>query len=527
MTCDSNEACPPGQRCDLSLSTCVSAPAAGGGSAGLSGVSGGTSSGGMNTSGGSAGAAPLGGAAGEGPGGGSGGAAGTAQTQYELIDDLEDNDERILQTMGRQGPWHIFNDQENGGNQVPPFSSFAPQMSGAAGTQYAVHTSGEGYGFAGVGFDLNNPEATPESASSQAIDASGWDGIAFYAKGSANLRLELPTRNFVPQDRGGSCANDCWNVYGHRLSGPLSSDWQEYKVPFHGLQRELGGTDPAFDASQLMSISFKHEGNAPFDFWIDEVRFYKEAGGNDPGGGAEAGGDPNNASCSFGTPQTGTGSFTWYYFSQGSFQEGDGYRTACGYFGRGAQGSGMNDRVENIANEAYFAAIPSESPENFDTARYCGACAEVENGDNRVIVTIIDACPTDNANAPCAMNRAGHLDLSVPAFDALGFATGNPTNTSWRFVPCPIEGNLVVRIKPGNPNQVYIENIRLPIQTVDMNGQMATRLSYGAWQLPGDAAGQMLRLTDVAGRVVTIPVSGASAGENQMTSAQFPACTQD
>jgi hypothetical protein len=200
-----------------------------------------------------------------------------------MIDDLEDDDGRIIVAGGRTGPWHIFNSQEGGGNQQPPSSSpFLPEMSGANGTQRAVHTSGDGYTYAGVGFDLNNPDSAPESAKSQPFDASTWDGIAFWAKGTGKVRLEVPTRSFVPSDRGGNCSSDCWNVYGHRLPSPLSAEWQEHRVAFSVLEREMGGMSPGFNPTEAMSISFKHEGNDRFDFWIDEIRFYKAAPG--PGG---------------------------------------------------------------------------------------------------------------------------------------------------------------------------------------------------------------------------------------------------
>jgi hypothetical protein len=425
-----------------------------------------------------------------------------------VIDDLEDNDARIVAKEGRQGPWHVFNNQGNGGNQQPSSSAFAPEKGGAKSTMFAVHTSGEGYEFAGVGFDLNNPEMAAESPKSQPYDASIWDGIAFWAKGTGALRVEIPTRNFVPRERGGSCNNDCWNVYGLDLPGGLSEEWREYRIPFAMLKRESGSTDPAFARGQLMSVSFRHEGSARFDFWIDEVRFYDE-----PRLGAA------NA-CISEPERDGNGSFTWYHFAQGGTKEGDGYRTACGYFGHGAAGGdGKDNKVDNIAEPGYFAAVPSESKEDFDTNEHCGACAEITNGDRRVVVTIVDACP----ESACKANRSGHLNLSVPAFEALQFDSGNPTNTSWRFVPCPVMGNVIVRIKPDSPKQVFIENTVLPLKSVQLEGERATRLDTGAWELASDAAGKTLRLTDTNDRVIEVQ-AGSAVGENQMTTQQFPAC---
>jgi hypothetical protein len=189
-----------------------------------------------------------------------------------LIDDLEDGDGRILVSSGRQGPWHVFNSSDTGAGKA-----ISPEMGGHSG-QYAMHTSGMGYMFAGLGFGLNNADTTPESAQSKAYDASAWTGVAFWVKagsnGSASLRVEAPMRDFVPTERGGTCTGNCWNVYGAAVTSPLTASWQEIKIPFSSMQRETGST-PAFDAKQLLTISFKHTASDRFDFWIDDVRFYK------------------------------------------------------------------------------------------------------------------------------------------------------------------------------------------------------------------------------------------------------------
>jgi hypothetical protein len=235
------------------------------------------------------------------------------------------------------------------------------------------------------------------------------------------------------------------------------------------------------------------------------------------------GGQPPTSCNIPGTSYNGNGSFTWYHFSQGTGRDGSGYRTACGHYGTA---SGMTDTVQNIASTSpassnYFVAFPGEGPSNFDTVRYCGACIQATNGSRSIIATVIDQCPKDS-NPLC--RNAGHLDLSYPAWQALGYSVGNPSNTTWRFVPCPVSGNIIVRIKPGNADQVYIENTITGINTVTMNGSPATHLSYGAWDLPGNAAGATLNLTDLAGRTVTVRVNGSTMGLNQDTGVQFPRC---
>jgi expansin (peptidoglycan-binding protein) len=232
---------------------------------------------------------------------------------------------------------------------------------------------------------------------------------------------------------------------------------------------------------------------------------------------------PESTPCNIG-PSHSDGSFTWYHFSQGTFQDGAGYRSACGYYGTA---NGTVDTIENIANMApasnqYFVAIPANGPNDFNTNEYCGACVELSNGNNKVIATVIDQCPI-TTNPLCT--QGAHLDVSKTAYDRLGYSVGNPTNTTWKFVACPVTGNVKVRIKPSNTTQVYIENGITSVSEVEVQGVgMATHLSYGAWELNTNAIGKTLILTDVAGRKLNIKVKDAGANVNQDTGVQFPKC---
>jgi expansin (peptidoglycan-binding protein) len=260
-------------------------------------------------------------------------------------------------------------------------------------------------------------------------------------------------------------------------------------------------------------------------------------GGSATGGSATGGSGPTT--CSLPT-HSGTGSYTHYYFGQGTFREGSGYRTACGYYGTegGSSSSGPNDTVQNIpsmspANAMYFAAIPGQG--GFDSKGNCGACVQItgQNGKS-VIATIADECPygSDGGNTICGANAGGHLDLSTAAFDAIGPFTnssgaqiGNPSNTTWKFVPCPVSGNLIVRIKTGNDNEIFIENGITAMKTVARGGENATRQAYGAWHFGTKLnQGDTLTLTDLAGRTITVQISSTSMNQNQDTGKQFPKC---
>ena len=228
-------------------------------------------------------------------------------------------------------------------------------------------------------------------------------------------------------------------------------------------------------------------------------------------------------------PNSGSGSFTYYWFGQGSYQENGHYALACGYHGSEQNPSKTDPRVDDITNIStphYFVAIPGASSDNFGNVDKCGACVELtgKNG-TKLVATVADECP-ENSNAPCAANPGGHLDVSYGAFSQLGFGSiGNPSGTSWKYVKCPVTGNIVVRIKVGNPNQIYVENTILPIKSISVGGAQATHLSYGAWQISRVAVGASLSITDYSDRTINYTVPGSlAADQDQNTGVQFPAC---
>src|SRR6185312_2165651 len=251
------------------------------------------------------------------------------------------------------------------------------------------------------------------------------------------------------------------------------------------------------------------------------------AGARVTGIGGSAGGATATACTNLMPSASGNGQFTWYYFGQGTGKDSQGrYQPACGYLG---SESGTTDTVDNIANTSpakntYFAAIPGNSSSDFNSRGSCGTCIQISNAGHTIIATIIDECPGDS-NPTCMRDPKGELDLSKSAFDALGFPTGNPTGTTWKAVPCPVTGNVVVRIKPGNQNEAYIENTILAIKSVTGPGGNASRQSYGAWHFNSNlGANSQLTLTDAADRMIQVTLMSGSMNQNQDTGKQFPAC---
>ena len=236
-------------------------------------------------------------------------------------------------------------------------------------------------------------------------------------------------------------------------------------------------------------------------------------GGAPASGGTKAatGGAPST------TPRTCTFPASWAPSSPTyTYYDLPNASTACGY-------NGSNNNISNIYNGQYFAAIPGHSSSNFDTNSRCGACVKINN----TIITIVDECPYDGGqNQPCANNPKGHLDLSRAATSAAG-VQGDPSKSgqaSWSFVPCPVTGNVKVRLKPGNNNEFFIENEILPIQSVTCGGQTGSRTSYGAWHFSANVNGTSCSATDIGNASITFTV-GNTQGQDVDTGVQFQKCS--
>lgn len=245
------------------------------------GDSGGTASMGGDSSGGNGSGASGSGASGSGASGSGGdgmGGDGPA-SGYELIDDMEDNNQFVAFTSGRNGPWGVYND-ESGGSQMPsPGFTTMMDVSGDAphsGSDYAAYTSGNGFSVWGAVLS-----ATMKSVGS--YDANAYSGLRFFAKAGAgankSMQIRLVTTDTDP--RGGVCSEEptpadehCYDHFLTQLS--LSEDWQRYEVYFDDFVQVNGGKQfPAPALGGLYTIEFLAPANLPFEFWIDDLEFIR------------------------------------------------------------------------------------------------------------------------------------------------------------------------------------------------------------------------------------------------------------
>lgn len=247
------------------------------------------------------------------------------------------------------------------------------------------------------------------------------------------------------------------------------------------------------------------------------------------GGGGDADADIDvDASVTSGEcrdlPQyNGTGSITWYTFSQGTTLVNCSYPTI----------PGTPDRVgfvytPDASAGSYFAAMNTA---DYNNAAMCGGCVEVVRGSTgaAVTVTIVDQCPV-GSNPLCT---EGHLDLSVAAYTQLAdqsaeghLGDGVDNTISWKYVPCPV-GENTVRVKLKEPdniywNQILVEGARYPIAAVSVNGASLTQTDYNYWGDMGKAP-FTIEIKDIHGSIISFTLPDRRAGDID-TGAQFPLC---
>jgi len=187
------------------------------------------------------------------------------------LDDLEDNNNQITKTNGRDGYWWSAAD--------PKGSKIDMQVAepGFGGSELAVHITGKtvpgkaeddawgvllGMNFVGQDVLL--------------YDASKYAGIAFKAKvgtpdSARAVRLKIADVN-THKDAG--ICKTCWNHFGKDLT--LTTEWKEYRVSFSGAEQEPGWGDPrpqAVTPSKLVGLNWGIGPGNTYDIWIDDITF--------------------------------------------------------------------------------------------------------------------------------------------------------------------------------------------------------------------------------------------------------------
>jgi hypothetical protein len=198
--------------------------------------------------------------------------------------------------------------------------------------------------------------------------------------------------------------------------------------------------------------------------------------------------------------------------------------------------AGMNPDVITHVSTGSGQLFGAMNTAEYAGAAVCGSCVEVtRDGSRKVTVTIVDECPS-SSNDVCV---AGHIDLSRAAFLMIGtesegfLGTGNSRlprrpvggTISWRYVACPVTGNAFARVKSGNQNELFIENLVTAVKSVSRNGTAATLQNYGAWHWSSDiTAGASFTATDFDNSTINFTLNNVSMNADQDTGQKFQTC---
>ncbi|KAF4320456.1 hypothetical protein BBO99_00005464 [Phytophthora kernoviae] len=153
----------------------------------------------------------------------------------------------------------------------------------------------------------------------------------------------------------------------------------------------------------------------------------------------------------------------------------------------------------------------------------CGRCAEVSCADSRcadqsksIVVQILDRCPE------C---QYGDLDLSPSVFSSLIGSSPSRYKVKWKFVDCPVQGNVNYCLKGGSNNYwtaIQPTNVPTGVTDLQINGK-STKMLDGAYYYLLDGSGQQIAdlssitvsLTDLSGNSVkdTMSLSAGSCAD--------------
>jgi hypothetical protein len=181
------------------------------------------------------------------------------------IDDLEDANNQITISGGRDGYWWSATDAK--GSKI----DMQTAEPGAGGSELAMHIVGttipadDAWGILGVNF----------VSQGMFYDASKYAGIGFKAKvgPSSTRKARFQIADINTHKDAGICTT-CWNHFGKDLT--MTTEWKEYQVTFAAADQEAGWGDPrpaAITPSKLIALNWHVGPGQSYDIWIDDVTF--------------------------------------------------------------------------------------------------------------------------------------------------------------------------------------------------------------------------------------------------------------
>lgn len=195
-----------------------------------------------------------------------------------LIDDFEDNDNKIFKAFEREGWWYTATDGTEGEKVFPEKGTFKPtalpEAQASKENEFAAHFSAEGMKDWGVTWGTTL-KWTHDGIKCP-FNASQFKGVKFRAKGPAEVMVKINIPAITPPENDGTCKERCWDA--HTKIVRIKEDWDEYEVRWDQLQQGGWGTEARFDTTRLLTLNFAVDPpRMPVDFWIDDLEFISDA----------------------------------------------------------------------------------------------------------------------------------------------------------------------------------------------------------------------------------------------------------
>jgi hypothetical protein len=204
----------------------------------------------------------------------------------ELIDNFESDTASIAQIGGRMGGWYAVGDATPTAIIQPSGDALPEAIPGErCGSRHGMRVTGNG--FLDWGAEVVTPlRFGPDDAGVSnylPYDGSEYQGVTFFARigdtSSTQIRFAVSDERARPEAGicvvNGGTGTACYDTFGVDLSATLTTDWQEYRIPFLGLaQRNFGVHGDKVDTANMYDFEFTFAPNVIFDLWIDDISFY-------------------------------------------------------------------------------------------------------------------------------------------------------------------------------------------------------------------------------------------------------------
>ncbi len=100
-------------------------------------------------------------------------------------------------------------------------------------------------------------------------DASRYDGISFYAKGSGTVSVQVGTSPTRPISEGGTCLAGCYDNYQATIR--LTNDWVLHEILWSELVRSGWGSPAVFSPAEITMVIFQLPSGVVFDVYVDDL----------------------------------------------------------------------------------------------------------------------------------------------------------------------------------------------------------------------------------------------------------------